>query len=147
MVDVTKNAGTTVKMSATLPATYDDTGYGVPVFTDIGEIIDVGEIAKTWAAINHQAVTREYPQKVKDTYDIPDVTITIGRVTSDTGQVLLQTALAASVSYSFEVTLPSGDIVYFTAQVMKAGLGAVASGAVSSTVVTLAVDPESLHET
>jgi hypothetical protein len=149
MVDVTINTGTTVGMSATLPTTYDDnatTGYASLTFTGIGEIVDVGEIAKTWAAVTHQAVTRAYPQKLKDTYDIPDVPLTLGRVSSDTGQALLQTALASSASYAFEVTLPSGDVANFTGKVMKAGIGAIASGAVSSTTVTLAIDPETLFE-
>lgn len=149
MVDVTVNTGTTVGMSATLPTTYDDnvtTGYAALTFTDIGEVVDVGEIAKTWAVITHQAVTRDYPQKLKDTYDIPDVTFTLGRVSADTGQALLQTALAASASYSFEVVLPSGDTANFTGKVTKAGLGAVASGAVTTTTVTVAIDPETLFE-
>jgi len=149
MVDVTVNTGTTVGMSASLPSTYDDnatTGYASLTFTDIGEIVDVGEIAKTWAIITHQSVGREYPQKLKDTYDIPDVTFTLGRVSTDTGQALLQTALAASASYSFEVVLPSGDTANFTGKVTKAGIGAVASGAVTTTTVTVAIDPETLYE-
>ena len=146
MVDVTKNTGTVIGMSATLPATYDSEGYAVPVITDIGEVVDVGEIAKTWAAILHQSVTREYPQKIKDTYDIPDVTLTIGRVSSDAGQVLLQTALASAAHYTFEIVLPSADTAYFTALVTKSGIGAIASGAITTTTVTLAIDPESLYE-
>lgn len=147
MVD--KNTGATLGMSASLPTTYDDngtTGYPSLTFTDIADIVDVGEVAKTWAVIAHQAVTREYPQKAKDTYDIPDIPITIGRVSSDAGQVLLQTALSGSASYAFEIVLPSTDTVNFTAKVTKAGLGAVASGAFSTTMVTLAVDPETIFE-
>tara|TARA_R110000803_G_scaffold198262_1_gene261957 strand:+ start:1019 stop:1462 length:444 start_codon:yes stop_codon:yes gene_type:complete len=147
MTDVTINTGTTVGISATLPATFDDAGYGVPVMTLVGEIIDVGELSKVWAMIAHQTVTRAFPQKLKDTYDVPDVSITIGKVTANGGQVLLQTALADSASYTFAVTLPSADIGYFTGKVTKAGIGSVASGAVSTTVVSIAIDPESLFET
>lgn len=149
MVDVTINTGATMGMSASLPTTYDNnvtTGYASLTFTDIGEIVDVGEIAKTWAAITHQAVTRAYPQKLKDTYDIPDITLTLGRVSADSGQVLLQTALADSASYAFEVTLPSGDTAAFTGKVTKAGIGSIASGSVTTTTVTIAIDPETLYE-
>lgn len=149
MTDVTINTGTIVSMSATLPTTYDGnvtTGYPAATYTAIGEVVDVGEIAKAWAAITHQSVTRAYPQKLKDTYDIGNVSMTLGRVNNDVGQVLLATALASSASYSFKVALPGGDIAYFTGKVLKSGLGAIASGAVSSTVVDIAVDPETLYE-
>ena len=149
MVAVTINTGTVVGMSATLPTTYDvnvTTGYVASTFTDIGEVVDIGEIAKAWAAISHQSVSRAYPQKLKDTYDIGNVSLTLGRVNNDVGQVLLATALASSASYSFKVALPGGDIAYFTGKVLKSGLGGIASGAVSSTTVDIAVDPETLFE-
>ena len=149
MSDVSTTTGTTVGMSATLPTTYDAeiaTGYPSLTFTDIGEIIDVGEIAKAFAVINHQTVGRAYPQKLKDTYDIANVTLTLGRVSTDAGQVLLQTALASSASYSFKFTLPSGDNANITAKIIKAGIGAVATGAVESTMIEIAIDPETLFE-
>lgn len=146
MTDVSTTTGATVGVSATLPATFDSLGYAAVVFTDLGEVVDVGELAKSFNVVSHQSVGRAYPQKLKDVYDIANVTLTIGRVTTDAGQVLLQAALAASASYSFQLTLPSGDIGSFTGKVIKAGIGAVASGAVETTVVEIAIDPESLFE-
>ena len=64
---VTINTGTTIGVSATLPATFDSGGYAVPVITLVGEIVDVGEIAKAFAIVAHQSITRLYPQKMKDT--------------------------------------------------------------------------------
>ena len=149
MTDVSATTGTTLGMSATLPTTYDAevaTGYPSLTFTDIGEVIDVGELAKAYNVLNHQAVGRAYPQKIKDTYDIGNVSISLGRVTADTGQALLQTALAASASYAFELVLPSGDTGNFTGKVIKAGIGSVASGSVEMTLVDLAIDAETLFE-
>jgi hypothetical protein len=149
MTDVTINTTATVGMSAGLPTTYDNnvsTGYASLTFTDIGEIVDVSEIAKVWSMVNHQSLGRTYAQKIKDTYDISDVTLTLGRVSANTGQVLIQTGLASSASYSFEVTLPSGDTANFTGKVTKAGLGAIAPGSISTTSVSIAIDPESLFE-
>lgn len=149
MTDVATTTGTTVGMSATLPTTYDGevaTGYPSLTFTDIGEVIDVGELAKAFTVINHQTVGRAYPQKLKDTYDIANITITLGRVSTDAGQALLQTALASDASYAFQMTLPSGDTGSITAKVIKAGIGAVASGNVETTMVELAIDAETLFE-
>ena len=149
MVDVSATTGTTLGMSATLPTTYDDnatTGYASLTFTDIGEVIDVGELAKAYNVLSHQTVARAYPQKIKDTYDIGNVSISLGRVSSDTGQALLQTALASSASYAFELVLPSGDTGNFTGKIIKAGMGSVASGAVEMTMVEIAPDSETLFE-
>jgi len=149
MTDVSAATGTTIGMSSTLPTTYDAdgvTGYPSLTFTDIGEAIDIGELAKAYNVINHQTVGRDYPQKIKDTYDIANISVTLGRVSSDTGQALLQTALASSASYSFEVVMPSGDTANFTANVIKAGLGSLASGSIETTILEIAIDPETLFE-
>lgn len=140
------NTGVTIEVSATLPATYDDTGYEALSWTGCGEVVDVSEIAKAWAVVSHQAVTRAYPEKIKDTYDVADVTLNLAKVTADTGQVILLAGLAAAASYSFQVTLPSGDIAYFTGKILKAGIGSIASGSVETLAVTIAVDPQSLFE-
>jgi hypothetical protein len=142
-----KNTGATFGTVATLPTTYDDnatTGYASLTFVDCGEVVEHSEVGRVWALATHQAVGREYPNKIKDTYDIPNITLTLGRNTSDAGQVLLQAAEAASASYSFEVELPNGNQMYFTGKVLKCGLGAVAVGSVSQTMVEIAVDPETL---
>ena len=149
MTDVTKNTGTTVGISAVLPTTYDadgSTGYDSLTFIDIGEIVDMGEIAKVFAAIAHQTVGRAYPQKIKDTFDVSDVPITLGKVTANTGQAAIQTALSSDNSVSFKVTFSSGDLGYFTGKIMKAGIGGISSGSISTTSVNIAVDPETLFE-
>lgn len=143
------NTGATVGISSTLPTTFDDnitTGYASLTFTLIGEIVDVGELAKAYAVVAHQAVARDYPVKHKDTYDIANVTLNVARDSADAGQVIVQAGLAASASYSFEITLPSGDVANFTGKIIKAGLGSVASGGVITTAIELAIDPESLFE-
>jgi len=149
MVDVTVNTGATVGISATLPTTYDDdagTGYASLTFIDIGEIVDVGEISKDWEEVSHQAVGRSYPQKLKDTYNIDTVSLTVGRVTSDTGQAAIQTALDSVDSVAFEVTMNGGDVINFTGKVMKAGVGEISSGGIETTVVDISPDPETLFE-
>jgi len=143
------NSGTVVSMSATLPSTYDasaTTGYLLPVYTVIGEVIDVGEIAKVWTLTTHQALGRLYPEKNKDKYDIGDLSMTMGRVNNDVGQVLLATAMASNASYTFRVAVPGGDFEYFTGKVTKVAMGSIASGANSSTTVSIAINPETLFE-
>jgi len=56
----------------------------------------------------------------------------------------LQTALAASASYSFKVTLNSGDVAEFTGKVIKASIASIAPDGTEETDVDIAIDPESL---
>lgn len=138
--------GTTLGASSGLPATYDSTGYSALTFTAVGEILDIGEIAKVYSVLSHQSVGRAYPLKIKDVYDIGDVSITMARVAADTGQDLLQTAISAAASYAFKVTLPSTATANFTAKVTKIGLGSISPSGIETLVLSLAVDAESLFE-
>lgn len=144
MTDTTNES--TLGTSATLPATIDAAGYDALTFTDIVNILDVGEVAKLYNTILHQTVGLRYPEKLKGNYDIPEVTMTLGRVIADAGQVLIQTALSVDVSYAFEITFGSANSANFTAKIMKAGTGPIAADGVETTLVTLAIDPESLLE-
>jgi len=138
--------GTTIGISATLPATYDAAGYGALTFTNIAEVLDIGELAKAYNVVTHQTVGRDYPEKLKGTYDIANVTLTLGKVKTDAGQVALQTALTSANSVAFVITLPSGNSGSFTGKVIKAGQGAVAVDGVETTVVEVTVDPNTLFE-
>jgi len=138
--------GTTLGSSATLPATYDAAGYAAVTFTAVGEVIDFGELGRVYSSIAHQAVGRSYPEKIKGTYDIPDVTITVASQTADAGQVVLAAALAAAASYSFKLTLPSADTASFTGKVTKMAVGAAATNGIDTRSITIAIDPVSLFE-
>jgi len=139
--------GTTIGTSATLPATYNAAGYAALTFTNIGEVLSIdGELGKVFNEITHQALGRSYPEKFKGTYNIPNITMTIGKIAADGGQVLLQAALNAQASYSFVITLPSGNTGSITGKVMKAAQGAIAVDGVETTVVDIAIDPQSLFE-
>jgi len=137
---------TTISTSAVLPATYDATGYNALTFTAIANVLDIGELAKAYNIVAHQTIDNRYPEKLKGNYDIANVTLTLGRVIGDAGQVLLQAALAADTSYSFKIALPSGNAGQFTAKVIKAGTGAIAADGVETTVAELAIDPQTLVE-
>ena len=141
MSDVSAITGTTLGMSATLPTTYDSdggTGYPSLTFTDIGEIIDGGGFEKVYATLSHQTVGRDYPETIKDTYTVSNGTFTLGRVSTDAGQALLQTALASKASY--------GDTQSITGKIIKASPGPVASGNIETTMVEVAPDANTLFE-
>lgn len=144
---VSKVTGVAIAVSSSLPATYDSTGYGALTWTTvIGEITDMGELGKVWNMIQHEPLAQAYPTKLKDSYDVPDVTMTIGSDSADAGQVSLVAGRDASTAYAFKVTLPSADIFYFSAFITKVGLAQLQKGNVQSVSVSMSVVPESIVE-
>jgi hypothetical protein len=136
------SAGTTVAISASLPATYDAAGFGALTFTTIGEITDAGEYGKEYNLVTHNPLADRKTYKRKGSYNNGSMTLQMGRVPDDAGQVLLLAAQDSDNSYSFEVTLQDGTVNYFTGQVMsyRTSIGSVDQ--ITSASVTVEVDSD-----
>lgn len=122
-------AGTTLKVSATTPATFDVAGYeaSAMVFTTVGEITDFGEFGRTYNLVRHNPVANRGTVKKKGSFDEGSMALKLGLDTDDAGQIIMKAATQSDNDYSFLVTTPNGDKYYFQAQVMewKLGLGSV----------------------
>lgn len=110
-------AGATISIGAA-PSTYDLTGFGAVSFTNIGEVTDIGEFGKTYKLVTHQPLAARNTVKRKGSFDSGKMTLKMAHVPGDAGQAALITARDSDASYSFKVVLQSGEIAYFTAQVM-----------------------------
>lgn len=126
---VRTSAGTTLKVSANAPATFNVAGYSALTFTAVGEITDLGEFGREFALVTHNPVGTRGTQKFKGSFNEGTMNLTLGLDTDDAGQVLMKAASLADTAYSFEVTTQNGDIYYFQAMVMsfKVGVGSVDS--------------------
>ena len=113
------SAGTRISVSATLPATYDEAGFGVVVFTEVGEVTDLGEFGREYTLVTHNPLGDRRTVKRKGSYNDGQVSMQVARVPGDAGQTILLAALDDDASYSFEVVLQDGTTQYFTAQVMS----------------------------
>ena len=124
---VRTSAGTTLKMSAAQPATYDGTGYAALTYTTIGEVTNLGEIGREYNLVTHQPLASRGTIKKKGSFNEGQMTVNCALDSSDAGQTLLKTALASDNDYSFVMTLQNGDKRYFQAQVMsfKTNVGGV----------------------
>tara|TARA_R110000850_G_scaffold275207_1_gene414168 strand:+ start:34580 stop:35023 length:444 start_codon:yes stop_codon:yes gene_type:complete len=118
-------AGTSIGISAALPATYDAAGFGALTFTDIGEISSApGSGGKTFEDVTYTVLSKRATIHLKGTSDQAEETMEIVVDRDDPGQVLLAEALDSDNEYSFEVTYNNGEIDYFQALVMgNAGAG------------------------
>lgn len=111
-------AGTAIKISAALPATYDVAGYVALTYTNIGNIEDGGEHGREYAEVTFNPIDTRGTQKFKGSFNEGNKTLSIGYDSDDAGMILLKLALASDNNYSFEVIYPNGDVDYFIAKVM-----------------------------
>ena len=119
MSNVFTAAGTTIAVSAALPATYDAAGYVALTYTTIGEVTDIPEFGASRELVTHNPIGSIDTVKRKGSRNNGSVALNIAVDEDDAGQVLLEAAEAVETSYSFKVTFITGAIKYFTAQVMS----------------------------
>jgi hypothetical protein len=128
-MSVDSSAGTTLKISASTPATFDAAGYGALTYTNIGEITNLGEFGREYSLITHNPIGNRGTVKRKGSFNEGTMALQLGLDKNDAGQILAKSASISDDDYSFEITTQNGDKYYFQAQVMsfKVGLGEVNS--------------------
>lgn len=124
---VRTSAGTTIKLSAGAPATFNAAGYAALTWTTIGEVTDLGEFGREFNLVTHNPLGSRGTVKKKGSFNEGSITLQLGLDTDDAGQILAKTAHLSDNDYSFEIATQNGDKYYFQAQVMsfKVGVGGV----------------------
>jgi hypothetical protein len=131
---VRTSAGTTLKVTASAPATFNSSGYNTlftasPVPATVGEITDLGEFGREFALVTHNPVGTRGTQKFKGSFNEGTMTLSLGLDTDDAGQIIMKAASLSDADYSFMVTTQNGDRYFFQAKVMsfKVAVGSVDS--------------------
>lgn len=131
---VRTSAGTTLRVTASAPSTFDAAGYNTlftasPVPSLVGEITDLGEFGREYALVTHNPVGTRGTQKFKGSFNEGTMTLQLGLDTDDAGQILMKAGSVSDADYSFLVTTQNGDKYYFQAKIMsfKVGVGSVDS--------------------
>lgn len=116
-------AGSVLKVSASLPATYDAAGFAAVSYTTVAEVTDLGSgLGKKYGKATHEPVNDRKIYKFKTNYDNGTLSVKMARATAtttDAGQTLLAAARDSDADYSFKITLQDGSDLYFTAKVMS----------------------------
>lgn len=114
-------SGARVGISASLPATYDVAGYDVSslVFTPVGEVESYGNHGLTATVTEFTPVSTATVAKVKGSKNYGTMSLTIGNLPSDAGQVLLKTASESNAHYSVEVRYQDDEFHYLDVIVTK----------------------------
>lgn len=134
---VRSSAGTSIKISAGTPATFDSAGYTALTFTTIGEVTDLGEFGREYNLITHNPLGTRGTVKLKGSFNEGSISMQLGLDTDDAGQILAKSASLSDNDHSFVIQTQNGDKYYFQAKVMsfKVGVGSVDS--VTTATVTL----------
>ena len=123
---VMTTAGTSIKISASIPATFDAAGYAAiaGTFTKIGEVVNLGEFAREFALVTHNPIDNRGTVKKKGSFNEGQLPLQMGYDSADAGQTLLQAAVNSDNNYSYLVTLQNGKKFYFQALPLSFKIGA-----------------------
>lgn len=124
---VRTSAGSVLKISAGVPATFNAAGYQALTYTTIGEVTDIGEYGREYSLVTHNPINTRSTVKFKGSFNSGALTLQLGLDNADAGQTLALTASSSDNNYAFELTLQDGTKWYFQGQVMsfKIGVGSV----------------------
>ncbi len=117
--NVQTSAGSILAISSSLPSTNDSTGFGALSFSNIGELVDMGEYGKKYTLVTHAPLATRLLQKFKGGYDPGTQQLVLGKYIADAGQALLLAASNSDAAYSFRITFQDGTHTAFTAKVMS----------------------------
>lgn len=111
-------AGTTLSISATLPATYDAVGFAAVSYTVIAEVTDMGSFGREYAMISHTPVGDRNTYKLKGNFNNGSLAVKMAKA-QDVGQALLVAASTSDADYTFMFTFQDGRNAYMTGKCMS----------------------------
>lgn len=113
--------GRTLAISASLPATYDASGYGATgvVFTAIGELESIGAYGLVKDVLEFTPLGTGVTTKLAGKINYGNLTVVGAQMFADAGQDIVRTAAGSSSRYSLKLTNPDTSIVYFDVLVTK----------------------------
>lgn len=137
---VQTGAGTELYISASIPATFDSTGYtAVTGWKKVGEITSPGTHGRTYNEVLHNPVDTRGTQIFKGGFRETPKTLNLAVDEADEGQILMKTALNSDANHSFKVVYGDGAIDYFQAKVMGFEKSVESVDSIVSATSTLAI--------
>ena len=134
------SAGTTIGISAALPATYNQAAFAALAYTEIGEVSDLGEFGREYNVVKFNPLKDRRTVKRKGSFDDGTVQVQLAKAASDAGQILLKTAVNSDASHSVKIVLQDGTIFYFTAQVSSSTVNVGNVDQITSSTFKLEID-------
>lgn len=139
------SAGTILGISAAAPATFDEAGFEVLTYTDIGEITDIGgDIGRVYNLVTQNPLATRATRKFKGSYNSGNMTLSLAVDRDDAGQILAKTALNSDDNHSFCLTFQDESKTYFQGKVMSfpVNVGNVDSITTASITIEITADDD-----
>lgn len=127
--------GTTLAVSATLPATQTDAAYAALTWTTVGEVTDIPSFGPAHEVVTHVPLATGVTAKYHGALNTGSITVPMALNPADTGQVALKTALSNKARIAFRVDYADGTNDYFQGKVMSFTRGASIGSVVSAEVM------------
>jgi len=116
---VSIQAGTTVGISASLPATFDSAGYAALTFSVLGEVVDYSAGGKQYSTTERVPLAGDTTKYLKAIKSYAQETFTMSRDDDDAGQIIALAGVDAKTDYSIEINNPDGTVDYYTGIVLS----------------------------
>ena len=100
------------------PATVNLAGLQAVSYTEVGEVVDIGEFGRTYNLVTHNPLGNRITVKRKGSINNGTLAVQMAYAPADPGQTLLAAAVDSDSSYSYKVELQDGTEFLFTAQAM-----------------------------
>lgn len=142
-MSVHTSAGTTFKVSAGVPATFDGSGYAALTYTTVGEVTDLGEFGRMYNVVKHNPIGSRGTQKYKGSFDEGQISMKLGLDTDDAGQILMKAAAASDNNYAIKITTQNLDVYYFQAQVTSFKVGVNNVDSITAATVNIEIQTSS----
>ena len=137
--------GTIMEVSSGLPATVDETGYSALTFTEVGEVVDIGEKQITFASVATYNLSGRDVSYLKGSRDRGETPITVDNDRTDAGQIILRDHHNGSnidAPLSVKVTHQNGDVEYYQAKVFSFNDQQLAQDTVYRATVSMRIEPQ-----
>lgn len=132
--------GTTIAISATLPATDNEAGYEALTFITIGEVTDIPSFGPAHEVVTHVPLSTGITAKYHGSKNNGSLTVPMALDRTDSGQTALKTALTGKDRVAFAVEYADGSFDYFQGKVFSftrgANIGAVVTAEVMIEIET-----------
>jgi hypothetical protein len=111
-------AGSTISISAGVPATHDATGFAALTYTQINSLSDYGLMGDVASLITFMPISDAQTYKLKGNVNSGVLTLKGAFTPTDPGQILLLAASNSYNAYAIKLLLANGSVLYAQGLVM-----------------------------
>lgn len=111
--NVRTTAGTKLYVCADRPSEQKKTCYDLLDWVEVGEITEISDISKTFDIVEHNPIATRKTQKIKSSFDIGDLVLTVAFVQDDDGQVVAHNSIKTDNYISIKIVLQDNTTFYF----------------------------------